>query len=152
VGRRHSRCESDGAGRGANLARLILDTTILIDAERTSATLDELVGDDDDVAIAAVTAAELLVGVELADRKRRRDRELFVEELLTTIPVEDYDLGVARTHARLLAHARRSGRPRGAHDLIIAATALASDRIVVTADRTGFDDLLDVRVRSDGLA
>jgi prevent-host-death family protein len=34
---------------------------------------------------------------------------------------EDYDLEVARSHALLLTHARRSGRVRGAHDLLIAA-------------------------------
>ena len=110
--------------------------------------LDELIGDDDDVALSAVTAAELLVGDELADRRRRRSRKRFVDDLLATIPVEDYDLGVARAHARLLAHTRRSGRLRGAHDLIIAATALASNRIVVTADETGFDELPDLIVRS----
>lgn len=117
-------------------------------AERTSAPLDDLIGDDDDVALAAITVAELLVGVELADRRRRRRREEFVEDVLATIPLEDYDLDVARAHGRLLAHTRRSGRPRGAHALIIAATALASDRIVLTADADGFDGLPGLIVRS----
>lgn len=49
---------------------------------------------------------------------------------------------VARVHARLLAHALRTGTPRGAHDLIIAATAIATDREVVTHDgKAGFDTL-----------
>ena len=34
---------------------------------------------------------------------------------------------------------RRAGRPRGAHDLIIAATAAAAGRTVVSADRRAFD-------------
>jgi len=55
-------------------------------------------------------------------------------------------LDVARAHATLLAYARRSGRPRGAHDLIIAATALSRARTVVTADPEGFDGLPGVRV------
>jgi tRNA(fMet)-specific endonuclease VapC len=70
-----------------------------------------------------------------------------VESVLATIPVEDYDLDAARSHAQLLAHARRSGRRRGAHDLVIAATALARHRTVVTADRGGFSDLPGVAVR-----
>lgn len=126
--------------------RLILDTTVLVTAERGAASLDELLEDDDDVAIAAVTAAELLVGVELADAGRRRAREAFVGEVLGTIPIEEYDLGVARAHARLLAHVRRAGRPRGAHDLIIAATAAATGRTVVTADTGGFEQLPDIAV------
>lgn len=92
--------------------------------------------------------AELLVGVELASGGRRASRERFVRDVVGTIPLEDYDLAVAHAHARLLAHTRRSGRPRGAHDLIIAATAVASDRVVVTADSAGFDGLPDVVVRS----
>jgi tRNA(fMet)-specific endonuclease VapC len=54
---------------------------------------------------------------------------------------------VARAHARLLAHTRRTGRRRDAHDLVIAATALARGRIVVTADEGGFTDLPGVAVR-----
>lgn len=130
------------------MARLILDTTVLVAAERSGDALDELIADTDDVAIAAVTAAELLVGVELADDERRPRRERFVEALLDTVPVEDYDLHVARAHAGLLAHTRRVGRSRGAHDLLIAATASARDRTVVTADRPGFEGLPGVTVRS----
>jgi tRNA(fMet)-specific endonuclease VapC len=55
---------------------------------------------------------------------------------------------VARSHARLLAHARRSGQVRGAHDLVIAATALARERTILTADRSGFSGLPGVAVRA----
>jgi tRNA(fMet)-specific endonuclease VapC len=127
---------------------VILDTTVLVEAERGGAVLDRLIGDDDDVAMAAVTAAELLVGVELADARRRPSRSAYVDELLDTIPVEPYELDVARAHALLLAHVRRTGRVRGAHDLIIAATALARDRAVVTTDEQGFADLPGVAVRT----
>lgn len=104
--------------------------------------------DDDDAAIATITVAELLVGVELADPARRSARSSFVEEVVDSIPTEGYGLEVARAHARLLAHARRSGRARGAHDLIIAATALARGRSVVTPDAAGFVDLPGVNVRA----
>jgi tRNA(fMet)-specific endonuclease VapC len=123
------------------VARLILDTTVLITAERSSRRLSRLIGDGDDVAIAAITAAELLVGVELADHLRRAAREAFVQEVLDAIPVEDYDVEVARAHASLLAHTRPSGRPRVAHDLIIAATAVGRGRAVVSADETAFIEL-----------
>ncbi len=121
---------------------------MLISAERRRRRLERVIADDDDVAIAAITVAELLVGVELADPTRRAARAAFVEDVLETLTVEDYTLATARAHARLLAATRTAGVPRGAHDLIIAATALASDRAVVTADARGFLGLpgLDVRV------
>ena len=82
-----------------------------------------------------------LVGVHLADDAHRERRASFVEAVLVTIPIEDYDLAVARAHVALLAHARRTGRPRGAHDLLVAATAAATRRTVVSADAAAFADL-----------
>jgi tRNA(fMet)-specific endonuclease VapC len=126
---------------------VILDTSVLVSAERGRSRLDALVRDEDDVAIAAVTAAELWVGVALADARRRPTRSSFVEQVLATIPVEDYDLDVARAHADLLVETRRAGRARGAHDLLIAATAVARHRELVTLDRAGFGDLRGVQLR-----
>ena len=67
---------------------------------------------------------------------------------MTSLPVIPYDLSVAHEHAFLLTAVRRVGRPRGAHDLLIAATARATQRAVVTADAPAFDDLPGVEVRS----
>lgn len=129
------------------MARLILDTTELVDAERARRSVGELVSDDDDVAIAAISVAELWVGVELADAERRPGREAFVGALLEAVSVEGYDLDVARAHGALLAHSQRSGRPRGAHDLIVAATARARGREVVSADSDAFVGLPEVVLR-----
>jgi tRNA(fMet)-specific endonuclease VapC len=123
---------------------LLLDTTFLVDAERARDDLDNVIADEDDVAVAAITIAELRVGVELATRATRPGRERFVDTVITSIPVIDYDLNVAEVHAKLLAAVRRRGRPRGAHDLIIAATG----RVVLTAAAAAFSDLPDVAVRS----
>lgn len=123
------------------MARLILDTTVLVDAERGGAASAEAIGDDDDVSIAAITVAELRVGVQMAKGRRREQRARFVAAVLDAVPVDVYDLEVAEAHAALLGYARRQGKPRGAHDLIIAATARARDRRVVSLDRRGFAGL-----------
>jgi len=125
---------------------LLLDTTFLIDRDR-GAPPDAVVDDDDDVAIAAVTVAELRVGALLADSRHRADREAFVNDVITEIPILAYDLDVAEAHAELLGAVRAQGRPRGAHDLLIAATAKATSRAVVSADPSGFADLPGVQLR-----
>ena len=126
------------------MSLLLLDTTFLIDAERGGVDLDDAIDDADDVAIAAVTVAELLVGVRLASGKRRDGRQVYVEEILESLPIIAYDRNVAIEHAELLVAVREQGRPRGAHDLLIAATARATDRTIVTADQDAFTDLPSV--------
>ncbi|MGH8904817.1 MAG: hypothetical protein ACRDYA_24820 [Egibacteraceae bacterium] len=108
--------------------------------------MDDLIADDDDTAIAAITVAELLAGVRMATGKRRAARQGFVDAVASTIPIIAYDVRVAHAHTEPLAAARRSGQPHGAHNLIIAATAVASGRTVATADPTGFEGLPGVEL------
>ncbi len=129
------------------MTRLLFDTTFLIDAETTGDALDDVIDDGDDVAISAVTIAELRVGALLATGRRKAARSVYVDDVIATIPVLAYDVEVAEAHAELLREVRSQGRPRGAHDLIIAATAKAFDRTVISADRTAFGNLPGVEVR-----
>ncbi|WP_367132538.1 PIN domain-containing protein [Saccharothrix sp. HUAS TT1] len=130
------------------MARLILDTGVLVAGAR--GVLDPAaISDEDDVAVPAVAVAEYLTGVLLdGDQSRGAAQRAFLDDVLATVPVEDYTPTVAEHHAELMAHVRRSGAPRGAHDVIIAATARATNRTLVTTDeRARFGELPDVRVR-----
>lgn len=132
------------------MSRILLDTTCLVDAERAGVDLDQVIDDDDDVAIAAVTVAELRVGALLATGKRKAARSSFVDDVVRSLDIVDYDVDVAEAHAELLVFVRSKGRPRGAHDLIIASSALARDREVVSSDSSAFVDLPGVRTRVVG--
>jgi predicted nucleic acid-binding protein len=121
--------------------RLILDTNVLIAYER--GTLDRAALDEDELAIASVSVAEYRVGIELADTpERAADRARALAIITSVIDVMDYTATTAAHHGRLLAHVRRSGTPRGAHDLIIAAHAAETGRTVVSKDaKARFNDL-----------
>lgn len=147
MGQRVQRAAQQPNGGGAVLTLLLLDTSVLVDAERSALDLEALIADDDEPAVAAITIAELGVGVEMATGKRRQARRAFLDDLIDTLPIIGYDLDVAYAHTQLLVAVRRVGRPQGAHDLIISATALATGRVVVTSDETGFADLPGVTVR-----
>lgn len=124
---------------------MILDTSILVASEQHRLELTSVIGHDDP-AVAAITAAELLLGVERSSGQHRDERAVHVEGVFVALPIEFYTLEVARSHARLLAHVNRIGRPRGAFDLIIAATACATGRTLITADAgAGFHELPGVR-------
>jgi tRNA(fMet)-specific endonuclease VapC len=113
--------------------RLILDTKILIAYER--GTMDRSSLDDDELAIASVSVAEYRVGIEMSDTAdRAAERAMALVAITSAVDVLDYTQGTAAHHGRLLAHVRRSGSPRGAHDLIIAAHAAQTGRTILSRD------------------
>jgi predicted nucleic acid-binding protein len=127
----------------------LIDTSVLIEAARGRLDLDRLVKGhaDETVEIAAITASELLHGVNRLKGVARARASLFVERLLEAIPVVPFDLDVARVHAALSAELRAAGTAVGAHDLLIAATAVYADAWIATRDLRSFPKIkgLDVR-------
>ena len=119
----------------------LIDTSILIAAERGQLDLESVLRDhaESDLALAALTASERRHGVHRAKSEARRARrEAYVEALLSRLPVIAFDLVSARTHARLWASLASRGVTIGAHDLIIAATAIARGLDLVTRDERSF--------------
>jgi predicted nucleic acid-binding protein len=91
------------------------------------------VSEGQDAAIASITASELLVGVHRADDElRRQRRQSFIETIFQQLPVISFDLEAARVHARIWSDLSASGQMSAAHDLIIAATALANGFLVLS--------------------
>jgi len=137
----------------------LLDTTVFIDLERAirrlppatamaavSGRLEEQLGRDEDVAIAAITASELLHGVHRASTEHRARREAFVEAVLAAFPPLPFGLLAARAHARIWAELAATGQDVGAHDRLVAATAITAGWRVGTANTRHFDriDGLDI--------
>lgn len=119
----------------------LIDSSVLIAVEREALALEGAMAGhaDDTVAIAAITASELLHGVHRAATAiQRQRRQTFVERLLTALPVLPFDLVTARIHASLWASLAAKGTNIGAHDLLIGATAIAAGYRVATRDRRSF--------------
>src|SRR5215216_4374473 len=94
-----------------------------------------------------MTASELLHGVHRQNSAVTRTRaERFVETVLASFPIVDFDLDVARVHARLDAELSAAGSAVGDADLIIAATAVWLDYRIATRDLRSFPKIqgLDV--------
>ncbi|MEI8354437.1 MAG: PIN domain-containing protein [Lentisphaerota bacterium] len=119
----------------------MLDTSVLIAAERRTLTLGALLESvaDEPVGISALTASELLHGCHrAADPDTQARRFAFVEALLDRIPVFEFGMAEARRHADLWAGLARSGSLIGAHDLVIGATALARGHALATLNQRDF--------------
>jgi predicted nucleic acid-binding protein len=119
----------------------LIDTSVLIAAQRGQLAQDRFRDEDDDepVAIAAISASELLHGIHrLKGAVARTRAERFVERVLASIPVVPFDLDIARVHARLDAELSAAGTAVGDGDLMIAATAVWLDYRVATRDLRSF--------------
>jgi tRNA(fMet)-specific endonuclease VapC len=137
----------------------LLDTTVFIELERAvrrlnpasamtevSTRLEEQVGPAEEVGIAAITASELLHGVHRATPRHRARREAFVEAVLAAFPPVPFDLLAARAHARLWAELASAGLDVGAHDRLVAATAITAGWRVGTANVRHFDRITGLDV------
>ena len=137
------------ASRAARPVDILIDSSVLIAAERSQLDLDTILRAhrNDEVGIAAITASELLHGVHRqASAVRRARTHALLEQLLVRLPVVDFDLDVARVHAMLSAELRSKGAAVGPHDLLIAATAVHIGAAVATRDLRSFPKIrgLDV--------
>jgi tRNA(fMet)-specific endonuclease VapC len=119
----------------------LIDSSVFIDTERGTLDLEELLGrlGDERFALSAITASELLYGLHRARTAAQRNRrEVYVEALFARMTVLAFDITVARVHSAVSAELRRTGRQVGAHDLMIAATAMAHNYRVATRDLRSF--------------
>ena len=133
---------------------LIIDSSVFIAHERLGEVANALTltASDEPVAMAAITVSELLVGVHRADSTERRlKREAFVEAVLQQIPIVPFDTRVARVHAVLWAQLTATGQMIGAHDLLIAATAVAYDYTVLTINVRDFQRVPGLKLAASDL-
>ena len=85
--------------------------------------------------ISSVTVSELSLGIYYADTEERRQRRAaFVDRVVSESPVVDFTTEIARKHAEISAGLRKAGNMIGAHDLMIAATAVYHSLPIYTAN------------------
>ena len=116
---------------------VIFDTSEIITLERNRQEIDAIVRgrEDEPFGISVVTVAELLHGVERADTEVRKiNRQAFVEKVMEFFPTFPFDIAVARIYARIWASLAKRNLLVGAHDLIIAATAISLNYTVITSN------------------
>jgi len=120
----------------------VADTRVFVTIDRQQGTINDVLAftDESELAIASITASELLAGVILsAAGARRQRREAFVTSVLGTVSILPLDLNVARIQAELWADLQSRGLMIGRHDLIIAATAVAHGLTVLKHNVREFD-------------
>lgn len=97
-----------------------------------------------DIAISVITLMELRYGLQL-NPQRAQKIEPVMASFLSSVTMLSFDVSESEKAAEIRAMLKTQGRPIGAYDVLIAATALQHQLIMVTANQREF-------VRVPGLA
>jgi len=110
---------------------LILDSTVLVAAEREGKNARKLLKDisgntgDTEVAISVLTLVELAHGAARANTAERKEKRLqFIEELITALPVHPITVAIALRAGQVDGQCRAQGVQIPLTDLLIGVTAL----------------------------
>jgi tRNA(fMet)-specific endonuclease VapC len=128
---------------------VILDTSVLIEAERRKLEIDKFTEDreEETFGLSIISVAELLHGVHRADStKRRLKRSAYVEKVIELFPIYAFEITIARIYAELWSDLSKKGIQIGAHDLIIGSTALSLGFSVATCNRRHFDRIEGLKI------
>jgi predicted nucleic acid-binding protein len=128
---------------------VILDTSVLIEAERRKAEIDKLTENREEeiFGISVITVAELLHGLHRADStKRRLKRSAYVEKIIELFPIYVFETSIARIYAELWSDLSKKGIQIGAHDLIIGSTALSLGFSVATRNMRHFERIEGLKI------
>ena len=128
---------------------LVIDTSALVALERSTGDWGDRLPAEEAAFVPAIVYAELLVGVYLADSRRRAaGRRAKIEAMVAAAPIVDFGPAVAERWAELYARLSREGRMIPANDLVVAATALELDCGVLVSpeDEARFRQVPGLRV------
>jgi len=126
----------------------LLDSGIFIAVERRGFDLDGFMRDNPYLtyAMSSITAAELLIGARLTPPAQRKQHEKTVGNYFSEFAVLDFDIHCARQWVTITAELREKGQLIGAHDLLIAATALRHGYSVATFNAREFSRIPNLTV------
>jgi len=127
---------------------IILDADVIIGGEKGAVDLQAWLAShaDDQFEIAAITVAELWHGVERATGAHKASREHYLRALLDVLPIIPYTEQTAYHHARIWAQLESSGKMIGPYDLIVAATAIERESVLVTFNKRHFANVKGLKV------
>ena len=125
----------------------LLDTCVISDfIKGEEGTLSQIKSHSPaELAISSITIMEIDYGLLLNPNKAKKIRPI-IDELLKPITIVNFGDLEAESAAEIRVFLKKNGSPIGAYDVLIGATALASNLILVTANTKEFERIPDLQV------
>lgn len=140
---------------GSPLVGLILDSSVIIEAERKRQTIEALLTSvreafgEVEVAISAVTLAELVHGVARANTPEIRDRRrTFIDEFKQHVPMHAVTDNTAEIAGQLSGEQAARGITIPLDDLLIGSSAIEQGYAVATLNVRHFQKIPGLQVLS----
>jgi tRNA(fMet)-specific endonuclease VapC len=129
---------------------LVLDTSIIVDAQRGKLDLDFTLRKfaHTDILASAITVSELFLGIHFSREEFKQKRLSYVEGILEDLLIIDFDYELAQTHANISAQLRKEGNLIGPNDLIIAATCIHYQHSLLTFNIKEFSRVPNLKLAS----
>ena len=110
----------------------LIDTNVIIRFFKGETELFSLFDDMEQLYVSSISVGELMYGAELSKKSdfNRQNYFCFCQQMKILQP----DLEVAEMYGKIKSNLKAKGRPIPENDIWIAATALAADLELVTAD------------------
>jgi tRNA(fMet)-specific endonuclease VapC len=97
-----------------------------------------------EIAVSAIVLFELEVGIAKSVSPRKRKAQL--QELTSLVSVLSFDRSAAESAAEIRVKLEKRGVPIGPYDILIAASALATNSTLVTHNRKEFERIEGLRI------
>ena len=130
---------------------LVLDTSVLIEAERGKFSLSSLLRktfSKESIYISSISVSELYLGAHLSHKSFKEQRTTSIEIMISSLIILDFDSNVARAHAKAWSQLKKKGILIGPYDLIIAATCLYHQHSLLTFNIKEFSRVPNLKLSS----
>jgi len=124
---------------------ILLDTNIVVAfLNGSKSVLKRMRAEIDKIALSTLVVAELDYGAKVSEKSEENLEKLY--RLVDVVQVIPFDIECAKIFGTIKSKLRSLGKPAGEVDALIAATAMAHEAILITANKKHFENIEGLRV------
>jgi tRNA(fMet)-specific endonuclease VapC len=124
---------------------ILLDTNVVVAFLNGEGSVLKRIKDEiDRIALSPLVIAELDYGAKVSHKAKENLEKLY--RFVDIVQVVPFDIECAKAFGTIKSRLRSLGKPTGEVDALIAATALAHEAILVTANKRHFENIEGLKV------
>jgi tRNA(fMet)-specific endonuclease VapC len=124
---------------------ILLDTNVVVAFLNGEGSVLKRIKDEiDRIALSPLVIAELDYGAKVSHKAKENLEKLY--RFVDIVQVVPFDIECAKAFGTIKSRLRSLGKPTGEVDALIAATALAHEAILVTANKRHFENIEGLKI------